>query len=211
MPDGLIRTRIPSVRLVVAIAFLTLLAACAGGPPATPRAPTVDQFMASISDLCGKAFAGRIVANEPANPDDAFVGKPLVMHVRDCDPARIAIPFHVGDDHSRTWLITRQGNRLRLEHDHRHADGSADELTFYGGDAADAGSATRQEFPINDATRELFTRLDLKVSLTNVWAMEIDPGMRFSYQLRRPGRIFQVEFDLTQPVPTPPPAWGTTR
>jgi len=189
---------------------LCLLTACAVAPEQR-TAKSVEDFMGALASLCGQSFAGKITANEPANPDDAFIGKDLVMHVRDCDSARMAIPFHVGDDHSRTWLITRHADRLRLEHDHRHADGSPDSLSFYGGDAADAGSATRQEFPINDATRDLFTRLDLMVSMTNVWAMEIIPGARFSYQLTRPGRVFQVDFDLTRPVATPPAAWGFSK
>ncbi len=182
-------------------------AGCAHRPAAAPvSAP--DRFMAQIATLCGKSYAGKIVANEPANPDDPFAGKALVMHVRDCGPERMGIPFHVGDDHSRTWIITRMPTGLRLEHDHRHADGTPDELTFYGGDTANPGSATRQEFPINASTTALFTRLDLAVSLTNTWAMEIHPAERFIYELSRPGRLFRVEFDLGTPVATPPPAWG---
>ena len=38
---------------------------------------------------------------------------------------------------------------------------------------------------------------------------EIEPGKRFLYELSRPGgRLFQVEFDLTAPVPLPPAPWG---
>ncbi|MDP1891796.1 MAG: hypothetical protein Q8K55_12965, partial [Gemmatimonadaceae bacterium] len=55
---------------------------------------------------------------------------------------------------------------------------------------------------------DLFTRLNLTVSLPNVWAMEIEPGRRFVYELARPGRLFRVEFDLTRQVPVPPAPWG---
>ena len=43
-------------------------------------------------------------------------GKALVMHVRGCDePSKqLLVPFHVGDDHSRTWVITRTADGLRL-------------------------------------------------------------------------------------------------
>ena len=58
-----------------------------------------------------------------------FVGKALVMHVRDCRAERIRIPFMVGDNRSRTWVLTRQGDRIELKHDHRHEDGSADTVT----------------------------------------------------------------------------------
>src|SRR3546814_4906706 len=94
-----------------------------------------DAFMAALASHCGQAFAGRIVVDEPVAPGpDAFAGKALVMHVRGCDaPAReLRVPFHVGDDHSRTWVITRTADGLRLKHDHRHADGSEDVLTMYG-------------------------------------------------------------------------------
>ena len=55
----------------------------------------------------------------------------------------------------------------------------------------------------------------LSRSITNVWAMEIEPSQRFIYELARPqdelnpeGRLFRVEFDLTKPVDLPPTPWG---
>ena len=177
-----------------------------------------DEFLLRLAEHCGQAFAGRIVANEPASPEpDAFEGQALVMHVRGCDdPTReIQVPFHVGDNHSRTWLLTRTGDGLRLKHDHRLEDGSDDPVTMYGGDTVDAGTSQRQEFPVDQESIELFAREGLDVSTTNVWAMEIEPGQRFLYELSRPegeqnpqGRLFQVEFDLTQPVELPPTPWG---
>lgn len=177
-----------------------------------------DEFLLRLAEHCGQAFAGRIVANEPASPEpDAFEGQALVMHVRGCDdPTReIQVPFHVGDNHSRTWLLTRTGDGLRLKHDHRLEDGSDDPVTMYGGDTVDAGTSQRQEFPVDQESIELFAREGLDVSTTNVWAMEIEPGHRFLYELSRPegeqnpqGRLFQVEFDLTQPVELPPTPWG---
>ncbi len=194
---------------------LVLAVACSAGPAAPPAGAAVEQapvdsFLAAVRQHCGQAFAGRIVANDPATPDDPFVGKTLVMHVRECAPATVSIPFHVGDDRSRTWVLTRTGSGLRLKHDHRHADGSSDVLTMYGGDSAgaEAGSATRQTFPVDEESKALFTREKREVSLTNVWAMEIEPGRRFVYELARPGRLFRVEFDLTTPVEAPPAPWG---
>jgi len=172
-----------------------------------------DQFLAALARHCGQAFEGRIVANQPASSEpDAFEGKRLVMHVRGCEaPTReLRVPFHVGDDHSRTWVLTRTADGLRLKHDHRHEDGSDDAVTMYGGDTASPGSAVRQEFPVDAESIAMFEREGLNASVSNTWAMEVEPGQRFLYELARPGgREFKVEFDLTQPVDLPPAPWGS--
>lgn len=218
-------------RFFLPIPIILWLAACApGGTAAAPdqapdpaRAPATadvdvdvdapaDAFLAALTRHCGQAYAGRIVANRPATATpDPFEGKALVMHVRGCeDPAReLRIPFHVGDDRSRTWVLTRTAGGLRLKHDHRHLDGSEDAVTMYGGDTASPGSAQRQEFPVDAASIAMFEREGLKASSANTWAMEIEPGSRFLYELARPdGRLFQVEFDLATPVAPPPAPWG---
>lgn len=173
-----------------------------------------DAFLAALSSLCGNAYAGRIVANEPAPAPgaapDPFDGKTLVMQVRECTPRQVRVPFHVGDDHSRTWVINRTADGLRLKHDHRHDDGTPDVLTMYGGDTMTPGTAVRQEFPVDAESKALFERQGLKASTTNVWAIELEPGQRYAYELARPGRLFRVEFDLTRPVAPPPPPWGST-
>jgi hypothetical protein len=216
-----------TLRQRLALAALAALAATLGAcaPPPASRADAAaapfadggatapaDDFLAALAGHCGQAFAGRIVANEPTpSTPDAFEGKPLVMHVRGCDePSReLRVPFHVGDDRSRTWVLTRTATGLRLKHDHRHEDGSEDVLTQYGGDTRDAGSARRQTFPADAESIALFRREGSAASVTNTWAMEIEPGRRFLYELSRPGgRLFQVEFDLTTPVTVPPAPWG---
>ncbi|VXA99051.1 conserved hypothetical protein [Luteimonas sp. 9C] len=189
-------------------------AAAAAVDAATQRVPA-DEFLAAIARHCGEAFAGRIVANEPAPAPgaepDPFEGKALVMHVRDCSNRKeeLRIPFHVGDDHSRTWILTRTDHGLRLKHDHRMPDGSDDPVTMYGGESQNAGTAQRQEFPVDAESIAMFEKEGLNASVTNTWAMEIDPGQRFVYELARPGgRKFQVEFDLTRTVAAPPTPWG---
>lgn len=176
--------------------------------PADERAPA-DEFLSRIGQHCGQSFGGRIIANEPAQDDDAFEGQDLVMHVMSCTPQQVLIPFHVGDDHSRTWVLTRTDDGLRLKHDHRNPDGSDEDLTMYGGESTTAGTATRQEFPVDQESITMFEEGGINASTTNTWAMEIEPGQRFVYELARPGgRMFQVEFDLTNTVPTPPLPWG---
>lgn len=186
-----------------ALAALLALAACA--TPATPSAQ--DTFLANLSRLCGQSFAGRVVTTDARDADMA--GQALVMHVRDCSAREIRIPFNVGENRSRTWVITRTDTGLRLKHDHRHADGAADTLTQYGGDTAAAGTGVRQEFPADAYSRELFVANNIPASAENVWAVEVNERI-FAYELRRPNRHFRVEFDLNTPVPTPPPSWGAS-
>jgi hypothetical protein len=181
-------------------------------PTAAPTAASApaDAFLARLASHCGQAFAGRIIADQPPpTGEDPFTGQPLVMHVRDCSPEVVNVPFHVGDDRSRTWVLTRTADGLRLKHDHRHEDGTPDAVTMYGGDTASAGTEQRQEFPVDAESIAMFEQEGLTASVTNTWAMEIEPGERFLYELSRPGgRLFQVEFDLTAPVDVPPPVWG---
>lgn len=165
-----------------------------------------DGFFANLATLCGKAYEGRLVSNDAADAD--MKGQRLVMHVRDCSADTIRIPFHVGEDRSRTWVVTRTDAGLRLKHDHRHPDGSEDALTQYGGDTVEAGAAHRQQFPADAFSRDLFVQGGIAQSAANVWAVEVVPGRAFAYELRRPNRFFRVLFDLGGPVAAPPPPWG---
>jgi len=130
------------------------------------------------------------------------------MHVRSCSENEIRIPFHVGEDRSRTWVITKTSAGMRLKHDHRHQDGSEDKLTQYGGDTVSSGSATRQEFPADAFSKAMFERDNIKVSMENTWALEVTDNNIFAYELKRPNRHFRVEFDLSKPVAIPPAPWG---
>lgn len=173
-----------------------------GDAPAT-HTDAQRRFWSALESLCGQAFEGRVVEDSTSNPD--FARRPLVMHVRTCEPGRILVPFHVADDRSRTWVITQTAAGLRLKHDHRHEDGTEDDLTQYGGDTRSSGTAVRQEFHADAHTAAL-----LPPAATNVWTIEIEPGRMFAYALRREGtdRRFRVEFDLARPVTPPPGPWG---
>jgi hypothetical protein len=94
----------------------------------------------------------------------------------------------------------RKGSGLTLKHDHRDPQGNPDGLHWYGGDTASAGTANRQEFPVDDFSIELFNAGNASVSTTNVWAVEVHPGRMYAYELRRPNRYLRVEFDLTRPL-----------
>ena len=174
--------------------------------PAQPPASGTSHaaFLEALEALCGLAFGGRVVESEP--PDPSFEGHEIVMHVRQCLSDEIRIPFFVGENRSRTWVITPTETGLRLKHDHRHEDGSQDDVTQYGGDTRGAGTSISQDFYADAFTADL-----VPAAANNVWTIEVDPGQTFAYALRREGsdRRFRVEFDLTNPVDRPPPPWGS--
>jgi hypothetical protein len=163
-----------------------------------------EQFWRQLQTLCDGAYEGKVLEAPPA--DTTFAGKRLVMHVRECGAREIRIPFHVGEDRSRTWVITRTSMGLVLKHDHRHEDGTPDKVTQYGGPSwARPPSARRLEFPADKETIALIPE-----ARTNIWTLEIDPGKAFVYALRREGtdRRFRIEFDTSRRVAAPPPPWG---
>lgn len=166
--------------------------------------PTHDHFFQQLHQHCGKAFEGKVTVDNPKS--DGF-NERLVMHVRQCSDTQLHIPFHVGNDHSRTWIISKTGSGLSLKHDHRHKDGSHDEQTMYGGHTIDAGWNNAQSFPVDQYSKELFIRLEKPQSATNIWQMFIY-STTFTYRLIREGREFRVDFDLSKPVATPVTPWG---
>jgi hypothetical protein len=188
--------------------ILILVACCSA--PQRPEAPTDPYavFWTDLGALCGLAFDGRIAVNRGGgDAPDPFEGKVLRMHVRECSEREVRVPFHVGDDRSRTWVFTRDPAGVRLKHDHRHADGTPDVLTMYGGDSVEPVGLDGLRFPADSYSRELFVRENRSTSVPNVWVVAVVRGRRFSYALTRPGREFRVEFDLTSPVTVPPPPW----
>jgi hypothetical protein len=147
---------------------------------ATPAAGDArDRFFANLASLCGRRFEGRTVYMiEPSEP---FHGAELVMEVASCDEGEIRIPFLVAGDRSRTWVLTRSEEGLLFEHDHRHEDGTPEEVTGYGGWATRDGSENRQRFPAHEPTARL-----IPDAATNVWTLELRPteGV-FVYDLDR--------------------------
>ncbi|MEM9495549.1 MAG: hypothetical protein AAGA09_06060 [Pseudomonadota bacterium] len=179
---------------------LLAVASCSVQQEARPEAPA-DVFFGALADHCGAAYEG-VLASSPEAAGDDFAAARLVMHVHTCTDDEIRTAFHVGEDRSRTWVLTRTEDGLRLKHDHRHEDGVEDEISQYGGDTRGPGTADRQEFPVDDFSIDLFQRNDLERSTVNVWAMEITDA-KFAYELRRKDFFFRVEFDVTAPIEAP--------
>ncbi|MEX2528812.1 MAG: hypothetical protein WEA09_14370 [Gemmatimonadota bacterium] len=202
LPAGRFRS---GPRLSGMVALLLLAGACGGeeAPPvqeaASPSADIQSAFLDNLRALCGKAFAGEATLASGGGFEEG-----LIMHIRRCEDDEIQIPLHAGENRSRTWIITRTSDGLRLKHDHRLEDGSDDPVTQYGGDTTEPGTPTRQSFHADAFTAELIPEAE-----TNIWTMTLTPGERFVYHLTRhdaPRATF--EFDLTQEVELPPAPWG---
>lgn len=160
------------------------------------------QFWENLKSHCGKAYEGQLAEGIT---NDAFSGKTLTMYVRTCDDGKITVPFYVGDDKSRTWVLTYENDQIKLKHDHRHEDGSEDKVTQYGGISPNAGLADIQFFPADVETANL-----IPYASTNIWWITLEQTT-FSYNLKRLGSEnpqFTVIFDLSKPVETPGTQWG---
>jgi hypothetical protein len=182
---------------ILAIACVLAVAGCSTTPLAPPTAAAA--FFINMTKLCGKSFAGRLAAGDASDAD--FAKADMRAHVRQCSDTEIRIAFVVGDDKSRTWIISKVGVGLRLKHRHMLNEGTEDHVSQYGGDTQNTGSATRQEFPVDDFSKQMFMNEGRAVSTTNVWAFELKSGESLTYELSRPNRLFRVEFDLAKTLP----------
>lgn len=165
------------------------------------EANPTQQFWEKLQSHCGKTYEGIM---ELPKGDDPFKGKRLLMHVRSCTPKQIKIPFFVGQDSSRTWVLSYKKDRITLKHDHRHKDGSEDDINFYGGVTTNPGQAGIQIFSADERTQRM-----IPAASTNVWWITLNDST-FTYNLRRLGteRVFRVVMDVTDPKPTPGAPWG---
>lgn len=193
------------MKTLLILASAAMLSAFGGYANPVSSIDTHDQFFSALRQHCGKAYIGEVTIDNA--PGDAFTNKKLVMHIRKCSDAQLQIPFHVGEDSSRTWLITKTGSGLSLKHDHRHKDGTDDALTMYGGHTKDAGWPQVQSFPADQYSKELFVENGIPQSNGNTWQMYIYPK-RFTYRMVREGREFRVDFDLNKAITPPSAPWG---
>lgn len=168
------------------ILIASVLSACAPRAPGAPHALAHERpadaraaFFAGLRQLCGQRFEGQM--SFPADPAHDFAGKPLAAQFASCSDTAVRVPFTVGEDRSRTWVFTHSAAGLELKHDHRHADGTPDQQTMYGGMAVAGGSALSQSFAADEYTGKL-----IKGAAANVWTVSLSPdGQRLTYHLER--------------------------
>ncbi len=163
----------------------------------TTLAEQEQAFFDHLSGLCGNTYAGE--ETFMAEGRESWAHYDFVMHVTVCEEDRVHIPFHLSDDHSRTWLFLIEDGRLRFRHDHRHEDGTPEDQTLYGGYADGKGTAFVQHFPADAYTIDL-----LQDTLGRQWDIRLAEDLsRMTYQLRYHGElVFEAAFDLTQPIET---------
>lgn len=123
-----------------------------------------------------------------------FWGQALQAHFIKINEDSVRIPFMVGNDSSRTWVLSFRNSSVLLKHDHRHKDGTEDEISQYGGwsDKATAGPFGLR-FPADEFTKNL-----IPSASTNEWEMKFSQDYKsFYYILRRNGELrFRARFFL---------------
>lgn len=146
----------------------------------------------SLAELDGKSFSGRMVY--PDDPNHSM-NQPMTITVKVISQDEIRVPFQVGEDRSRTWILRRGSEGISLKHDHRHADGTPDELTNYGGVDSAQVLGRQLVFPADDETKAM-----LPEASTNVWSFRLSPdGKQLFYYLERHKESrFEAQFDLSR-------------
>jgi len=138
-------------------------------------------FFNNIKAQCGASFTGSTEFSSSDDPNDPFVVNPLKMQISECSDTEIRMPFYVGADSSRTWILTLTPDGLLFKHQHLMPDGSPDSITNYGGMSDGTGTEWDQHFPADAFTASLDS-----LYTTNKWSLilDIENGI-FDYKLQR--------------------------
>jgi len=204
MKNLLTMTRQATGALLLAGALL-LITGCEEPPaPANDPVPEQEAFWERLQAHCGEAYPGEVSDVTPYYRE-GVEGRDAVIHFFDCSDDRIHVPFHLDDDRSRNWIVTRVDGTLRLKHDHRNPDGTEEEISQYGGDAPVPGLETRQIFWADDHTAEI-----LPDRWDNFWFLDFVDEETLQYGVHWPthGHSVRFSFDLSNPVEPPPAPWG---
>jgi hypothetical protein len=159
-----------------------------------------------LRSLCGRSFHGTPV-DVPA-VDSIIIGQTLVLNLWQCWNQEVRLAFHIGDDHSRVWVLAWDQQQLHLEHTVHDAAGEPGPVSNYGGPATGAGTAQIQNFaPDAETLRRIPT------AAGSEWTLELLPDERLSYSYTADAgaRRFRIDFDLRTDAPRPPSPWGWTR
>jgi len=156
---------------------------------------TKQSFFDHLTSLCGKKFAGQEIYM--ANEERSFGDQEMVIHFKSCEEDEIRIPFHIGEDSSRTWVLLVEDGNLRLRHDHRYEDGTPEERNLYGGYSDNKGTELSQYFPQDEYSKKI-----LEDPPKHEWSFTLSEDFStFAYCLNVGEELFFLaEFDLTKPL-----------
>ena len=180
--------------LLVAFAFIFINSCSSAASNNTPQ----DIFFTSLKTFCGQYLLGRVVSDDEIDAD--WRKQVLGVGPVSCQENEIKLPLTVGVDSSRIWIITKNKDSLTLKHDHRHDDGTPNLISHYGGTTKTIGTESRQEFPVDPFSIDLFRREGLEASTSNTWAFEVIPDTSIAYELSRLAvdgkkRFFRAELE----------------
>ena len=151
-------------------------------------------FLKDLKTLEGKTFFGKAIYMPDTINKNDFWGKKLSFTIVKGKKSELRMPFQVGENKSRTWVLSKTKNGLQFKHDHRHDDGSMDSITNYGGDSdIKISTSLTQYFPADEFTSKL-----IPAAATNRWIMEFSQDKKkFYYILERNNILrFKAEFYL---------------
>jgi hypothetical protein len=152
-------------------------------------------FFDHLKSFCGQSFEGRQLYRSPHG--DSWEGRKMIIHVTICEQDQVHIPFHVDNDHSRTWMFMADDGRLVFRHQHLHEDGTPEDSSLYGGWANLDGNALVQYFPADDYTASV-----IEGAIDNLWIVSFNEQLStLTYRLDRAGeKRLEIQFDLLNPL-----------
>jgi uncharacterized protein (DUF885 family) len=190
-------------RKIVALLTIAGIVASLMGISAMTTSSDQDIFFDSIKAQCGNAFSGSV---EDSSNSAAYNGRKFVLHIRDCSDTQIKMPLHIDDNSSRILVLTKSDGSIKLQHDHRHADGSSDALTLYGGYSSADSTGSVTNFPESAESIAITKAHAPTRTYPSVWSIILS-SEDITYQVVRPGRTIKTKFKFTDTVAHPPKAW----
>jgi hypothetical protein len=181
---------------LIALSGMVFVTSCLTLPPSERV------FMLEMRALCGGTYEGRVISDQAVDAD--WIGEALILGPVSCRRGVMRLPLAVGEDGSRTWVLTETPEGLLFKHEHVEPDGSPSPVTQYGGLAVQDRAIFSRSFPADEETKAIFTENGIARSNTNVWTLTFDREREtLTYSLARPAtetdpaRDFRAEFDLT--------------
>lgn len=193
---------IKSRKMAAALTIIGVAASIVGAPVKAANS-NQDKFFDAVKAHCGKAFSGKA---EDSTDSTAYNGRKFVLHIRDCSDIQIKMPLHIDENSSRILVLTKIDGSIKLEHDHRHADGSSGALTLYGGYSYADSTANLQNFLESPESIAITKAHAPARTYPSVWSIILS-SEEITYQVVRPGRTIKSKFKFTDTVAHPPLAW----